>query len=595
MKRVLILLLTVLLLTGCAAGKEPEEKQTEPVAEFTKPVSLYVPDSPIEQQTAGAVKVYKPQEPCVGFAALEGSVVLVTDLSKLMLMDSETGELGAAVKAGESISTRTPDFAFSGEGITYYREEGRELVFLSAALRQKMITEIPEGIAGRPCVDIENQIVYYSKDNQIWAQNMQTGESSLLFGENSQYVEPVAIHLNGSMLACAFTDEYGQESLLYLDAATGAVVEEAQQLLTLQTGSDQYLVSRMDGITQQLVYGIVGGENQLLQLDEPLCELFSMNGGYRYTLEGGVLDLDFYDFTTGTHSAHLRLEGVTELKALSGDGKYIWILADGSDGETLYRWDVTKSATGSSQSYLQPLHTRNNPDVQGLAQCAERAQALTDQYGIHVTVGEAAATATGGYEVVTEYQVPALNGMMDTLEEIMKQFPEGFLQESLSEGSIHISIVREISGGREVVQFYEDSDAHILVAVTENFHRNLLRGLAYVMDSHVLGGSDAYDDWKDLNPEGFEYDLSYYFYKNHENSAYLTEENRAFVDAYAMTFPHEDRSLLFVYAMMDGNSAYFATDTMQEKLALICRGIREAYGYEWYEDPLLWEQYLINE
>lgn len=589
MKRVWIILMMVLLLAGCAARKEQVAEQTEPVAEFVKPISLYVPDSSIEQQTAGAVKVYEPQENCIGAAALDGKVVLVTDLSKLILMDSETGELGTAVKVGETISTDTPDFTASREGITYYREEGRELVFLSSTLRQEMTVEIPKGITGKPCVVRENQEVYYTKDNQLWAQHLQTGETRLVYGQDCQSIQPVAGILKGTILVCNYVNTDGEESVLYLDPVTGDVAEGTQEILNLQAGADQYLVSRKDGIVEQLIYGTVDGENCLLNLELPIYDVFAMNGGYQYRLADGVLELDFYDFADGTQSAKLRLENVTELLGISNDGKYFWILAKEKETTRLYRWDVAMSLTSNGEAFASPLYTRENPDVAGLEQCAQRAQELTDRYGIYITTEE---DVSGGYVLTEEYQVPALNQMLDTLETVLEQFPEGFLQESLSEGSIHISLVREIAGGKDVVQFYEKGDAYIIVAATENFHQNLIRGLAYIIDSHVLGGSDAYDEWQELNPQDFSYDLSYYFYNKHLDSEYLTEEKRAFVDAYAMTFPHEDRSLLFAYAMMEDCGAYFTTDTMQAKLALICDGIRDAYS--WYEEDFLWEQYLTE-
>ena len=143
-----------------------------------------------------------------------------------------------------------------------------------------------------------------------------------------------------------------------------------------------------------------------------------------------------------------------------------------------------------------------------------------------------------------------------------------------------------------MVQFYERNDAHIVVAATENIRQNILRGLAYVIDSHVLGGSRVYDDWKDLNPDGVDYDYNYYFYADRADSVYLTNEKRAFVEAYAMTFPHEDRCLLLAYAMMDGNSAYFTSDTMQAKLSAGCQGIRDAYDVDGEDLP--WEQYLAE-
>lgn len=591
MKRVLVFLMAVLLMTGCAVGENVDETQAAPVAEFMKPGSLYMENSPIEQQTAGAVKVYKLEEPCIGIAAMDGNVVLVTDLSKLILMDSETGELGAAIKVGEMISTQTPDFTASPKGITYYREEGRELVFLSSTLRQQQTVEIPEGIFGYPCVSRANEEVYYCKDNAIYAQHLQTGQIRLLFSGAYESAQLKTGHLDGTILACDVTDAEGMETILYLDASSGDILADSNWLFALQTGSDSYLLDRKDGLVEQTIYGTLGGENHVLNLEQPVEILPQMHGGYRYCVVNGALEIDFYDFLSGTHSGRVRLAGVTEAPvSVTADGKYIWILA----ADQLYRWDVSMTPTGKKESYLETLYTRENPDVNGLAQCVQRAQELTQQYGIYVTIGEEAAAITGGYEITSEYQVRALTQMMDELETVLQQFPEDFLQESLAAGDIHIGLVRAISGGREVVQFYKNGEAYILVAAADNVRLNILRGLSYIIDSHVLGNSLVYEDWKSLNPEGFDYDYTYSFYKEHKDSVYLTNKNRAFVDAYAMTFPHEDRSLLFAYAMMEENADYFTSEIMQAKLALICEGIREAYGYWWSDETFLWEQYLME-
>lgn len=592
MKRVLVFLMALLLLTGCTAGENVDETQSATVAEFTKPSSLYVENSPVEQQTAGGVKAYKLEEPCTGIAAMGGNVVLVTDLSKLILMDAETGEPGKAIKVGETISAQTPDFSASPKGLTYYREAGSELIFLSTTLRQVQTVEIPQGISGYPCVSRANEEVYYCKDNGVYAQRLQTGEIRLLFSGTYESVQLKTIHLNGTVLACGVTDAEGRETTLYLDAASGEILADSNWLLALQTEGNSYLVNRKDGIVEQTIYGTLGGENHVLNLEQPVELLPQIRGGYRYGIVNGALEIDFYDVVSGIHSGHVRLEGVTEEPvSVTADGKYIWILA----ADQLFRWDVTMTPTGTEEIFLEPLYTRENPNVDALAQCAQRAQELTEKYGIHVTVGEEVAAVSGGYEITSEFQPAALQQMMDELETVLQQFPENFLDESLAAGDIHIGFARAISGDREVVQFYQDSDACILVAAAENVRLNILRGLSYIIDSHVLGNSRAYDAWKTLNPEGFDYDYAYYFYQNHKDSVYLTNENRAFVDAYAMTFPHEDRSMLFAYAMMEGNADYFATDTMQAKLALICEGIRDAYGYLQSDARFLWEQYLMEE
>ena len=46
--------------------------------------------------------------------------------------------------------------------------------------------------------------------------------------------------------------------------------------------------------------------------------------------------------------------------------------------------------------------------------------------------------------------------------------------------------------------------------------------------------------------------------------------------------------------MMDGNKYLFELDIMQEKLMLLCKGIREAYKLEKSVDTYPWEQYLAK-
>lgn len=593
MKRLIPILLAVLLLAGCGAKQQIEIPETEPAVEIAAPVSIYMANSSVEQQTSGAVKVYVPEDDTyIGMAAMGDKVVLVSDLSKLILMDSQTGELGATVKVGETISCEATDFTVSDQGISYYREEGRELVSLNTSLQQEAKVEIPEGISGHPCVSHTNQEVYYTKDKEVRALHLQTGISRLVKSQVCESIELVASHLDGTMLACKVIDEQGSETMLYLDSATGQTLDDANQLTDLQTGNTEYLVSRTEGMVSQQIYGSVGGKNHTLTLDEPLTAAFQLNGGYCWRMEDGSLVMDFYDFTTGTHSAQVRMVGVNEPISVAADSKYIWILAMEGQTEMLYRWDISLSATGNNHSYLEPLYTRDFPDTQGLEQCAQRAQELEDKYGIRVRVGTDAITVTGGNELVDEYQVPVLTEMMDRLEETLVCFPEGFLQESLAKGELNISLVRAISGGKEMVQFYEAGNAYVVLAASENVEENFLHGVAYIIDSHVLGNSRDYDTWKSLNPKGFDYDYSYNAVESHADSSYLTDDNRAFTDAYAMTYPHEDRCRLFVYAMMEGNESTFTTKTMQAKLKRMCQGIREAYGYEKNGKTYLWEQYL---
>ena len=593
MKRLIPILLAVLMLVGCTAKEEPASTETEPVVEVTEPVNIYMANSSVEQQTGGEVKVYVPEDGnYIGMAPMGDQIVLVSDLTKLILMDRETGELGASVKVGETISCEATDFTASEEGVSFYREDGQELVFLNTSLQQEAKVEIPEGISGHPCVSHTNQEVYYTKDKEVRALHLQTGIARMVKSQVCQSIELVASHLDGTILACKVIDEQGQESMLYIESATGQTLDDATQFSAMQTGENQYLVSRTEGLVEQQIFGAVDGAPQTLTVPDTLTAAFRMGGAYCWRMENTTLIVDFYDFSSGIHSAQVRMVGVNEPISVAADEKYIWILAKEGETEMLYRWDVTQSPTGNTFSYIEPLYTREFPDTQGLEQCAQRAAELNEKYNINVLVGKDAIAVNGGYELLDEYQVSALTEMMDKLEEVLVRFPSKFLKNSLAKGTMNISLVRSIPGDKEMVQFYEGGNAYVVLAATENIEENFLHGVAYIIDSHVLGNSRDYDTWKGLNPDGFDYDYSYYLIDSHADSKYLTDESRAFVDAYAMTFPHEDRCRLFVYAMMEGNESYFTTKTMQAKLKRMCQGIRESYGYEKNGKTYEWEQYL---
>ena len=593
MKRLILVLLAVFMLAGCAPKEELSSGEKEVQGEQTQNVNIYIANSSVEQQTKGAVKVYVPEEDTyIGMSTMGENVVLATDLTQLILMDGETGDLGASIKVGEPISCEATDFTVSEHGVSYYREDGQELVFLDTQLRQQAKVEIPADISGHPCVSHANQEVYYCKDKEVRALHLQTGISRLVKSQVCQSIELVASHLDGTMLACRVINEQGAENMLYLDSATGQTLDDVSRLTDIQTGATEYLVSRTEGIVDQQIFGSLDGEAQVLTVEEPVTAVFPLNGAYRWYMDEGTLVMDYYDFATGTHSAQVRMVGVGEPIAVAADSKYIWFLAMEGETEMLYRWDVSASPTGNAHNYIIPLYTRSEPNVQGLQQCAQRAMELKEKYGLYVHVGEEALEVTGGYELVSEYLVPSMSAMMDRIEVLLSQFPSGFWEESLAKGDLHISLVRSIAGNKEMVQFYENGDAYVLLQASENIEDNFLHGVAYIIDSHVLGNSRDYDTWKKLNPEEFDYDYHYYNYQKYGDSEYLSDENRYFADAYAMTFPHEDRCRLFVHAMLDGNEEIFKTDAMQAKLKRMCQGIRESYGYEKDGNTYQWERYL---
>ena len=114
----------------------------------------------------------------------------------------------------------------------------------------------------------------------------------------------------------------------------------------------------------------------------------------------------------------------------------------------------------------------------------------------------------------------------------------------------------------------------------------------HIMDGKILSDCRTYYHWGNLNPEGVDYFEDYTGYLTQDMSEYLEDENRVFIDAYSASFPREDRARIMEYACMPGNARYFRSATMQRKLEVLCRGIREAFELDAEPGTLLWEQYL---
>lgn len=590
MKHLVWILLAALLLTGCGI-KTPTDEADAPVA-VSEPVSLYMANTSVEQQTGGAVTAYVPEAAeYLGMAAMDGNIVLVTGQSRLVLLDGEKGSVITSVDLGATLESME-DITVSDQGISYYCRGAGELVMLNTRLQEVQTLVLPEKFPDNFCVSHETQEVYYCNGTQIRAVQLQTGISRMVKTLTGQNAELTGCQLEGTILSCRITDGQGVIRDLYIDSTTGQTIEEAKRLLYLKSDGDQFMVGRYDGIHYQQLFGKADGQIQNFTLSHQVTPAFGMGGAYRWYMEDSALVLDYYDFEAGVHSAQTRMLGVSEPMSIDAAGQYIWLLATEGNVPMLFRWDPEAIRLETQTPCVEPLYTLEQPDEKGLAECEALAKELEAKYGVQVRIGPEAAQVTGGNTVTAEHQVPVLRRLLEQLDEALATFPKNFLAESVARGEMIICLVREINSGSNMVQFYVDGDAYILLSAREHIVQSLYHGVAYVIDSHVLGNSRDYDTWMKLNPSGFDYDYSYHIHETHSDSEYLTGDNRAFVDTYAMTYPHEDRCRLFVYAMTEGNESVFENLTMQAKLKRMCQGIREAYGYERNGNTYPWEQYL---
>ena len=349
---------------------------------------------------------------------------------------------------------------------------------------------------------------------------------------------------------------------------------------------------------QQTAFGIRGEIPQSLHVPQPGEEVRggrapipATNVVVDYKMTEAGLELTAYDLNTGKCAARTVLPGVQSPLSFCGSGSVVSVLATDSatSAPTLYRWDMSKSPVTDGSVHAGPLYTAENPDTEGLAECRKLADTYETQYGVKVLLWQDAVKTSGGYTLSPEYQPQVIQEMLEKLQPVLEQFPENFLQKTVEAGWIRIALVRDIAEGDDWVQFWEEGDCWIILSADTDVAASALQGVAYGIDSHVLGNSREFDTWADMNPADFTYTFSTHV---SGNAAYLSGENRAFVDQRSMTYPHEDRCRIFYYATLPDRTEMFRSPIMQAKLLRICKGIREAYNLQKKTETYIWEQYL---
>ena len=576
MKRFLLLVVLLLLLAGCHADvTDGTEETTEPQS-----LTLYSPNSEIEQNTAGAVRLYATEARYSSLSFMGQKLLLRSNDNKLTALTGSQAE----VLATYQMDSNSPALYVGQTGIAYYRMTDNSVVTCNPMLQQTGVIPLPEKISGIPVVSLAKQEIYYCTGLQLRALDMSTGISRLLKEFSAGTPGLTGSLFDGSILIC----QAAEKETHYISSANGQTLSKDPGVQHVTTDAERYFLFREDGGIQQMIFGSLDSQPRSFHLTGGNVRgIPEMNGAISCLEDDAGLDLSFYDFATGKRTASVVIPGIKELSALASDGKVIWLLAMQGNTQTLLRWDITLSSTDDAATYTGPLYTAANPDTAGLAQCQKKADSLTKSYGLRFRLNQDALKVTGGYSFKPEYQVANVNAFLDALSPVLAQFPSGFWSKTLRSGKIYLGLVREIAGEEDYVLYHKDGNAYIVFALGADIPTCLYDATGYLVDSFVLGNSRDYDDWNLLNPEGF-------VYGEKPSAMHLTDSGRSFIDEQATKSPRDDRQRIFAYAMQADKANYFSTDTMQAKLRLVCSGIRESYGLEKQKVAYPWEQHLAE-
>ena len=614
MKRMIWIALAALLLCGCAqtSPEDTAPASTEtlpPLTEATEPVGIYEAFSDLEIQTGGTVRSYQPGPEDVYGMRLMGGDVLIFSGTQTTTLTRYTGEklypIGQ-ITLDCWIAPEDASFQITDHGITFFQEATQHLIFLDNDLKEVSRLELPPDLQGKPVLSMDRTQIYYCTADAVRVLDTTAGLDKLLKSISYPYQTVCNMLLNDSILRCDLIDDHGRTYAMFLSTLTGELVAEHRRSLELTSDGPMYFASAADGLLQQVLFGQKGQDVQVLYPADAFAKPWIQEEAQAVVTASVNEDatiLDRYDLNTGLRTASVALPDGVEPWYIESTGDHVYVLAmDTHAGiPVVLRWNWTLSPVTDETVYTGQRYTAENPDSEGIAQCAALAREIGNKYGIQILVGpDAALREPWDYDLEMEYQVSLIRRELDVLAQLLSLFPDGFIKKL--PGDINLCLVRSITGSAESgsldaaggIQFWAGEEAYVAFAAGDALPQTFFHEMFHIIDSKVLSVCRVYYHWENLNPEGCEYFSDYTSYLTEDVSQYLGEEDRVFIDAYSMCYPREDRARIMEYACMEGNSHYFQSETMQNKLKTLCEGIRKAFGLENYQEPLLWEQYLAQ-
>ena len=600
-KSLLLLLVLLVLLAGCGE-KAPQTEPTTPTQGTTgsqEPTVPAVPEHPLTESTGGAVETVVPNGNGFHTAIPFGEDLLLIREWELVMLEGPD-----RIPAVTRPQKYDKLFVLPAGVACWMKEEGY-ILFLNSRLAEAGRLQMPADFTGEPFLTEDGKVLYYSTGSQIYALEMESGISRPVYRSPEKQLVLTDILCDGSVLRCQ--ERVGAErQVRILDTRNGEILATGKDYNSLIAEGGGFYVELTQTRIPQVVFGTGDGEMGTIQGLE--------DGGTRYPMpeqdmllvvyerEGG-LQLDRYDLVSGKRTASLMLPGVSKLWDLRTDeaGK-VWFFCDAED-EPLCCWDPEKSPLTEEKLYTQPYFTAENPDEAGLAEMAARAEELADRFGIEILIWEDRPEGLPEDQVfVPEYLVPRYEQYLPVVEKVLNRFPEGFFTQAMEArgGVLRLYLVQQVLGVPEMgtgyrdqgVQLWNEKDSLIIVPLTEDLEQDLYHMLMHVVESRIFAKASSFDRWNNLNPKDFTYENDYTLDPDQVMEAYLTGENRYFIDTFSMSFAKEDRARIFEYACMPGNEEYFRSAAMQTKLKRICEGIRSAFGLNRYQGELIWEQYL---
>lgn len=599
-----LILLFCLLLGGCGRSLP---SQTLPTEEALAPSEKPRAGSAPQVYYDGALQLSSPGiSNATGLYAFgDGLLVLSgTETTTLTLLSEDGLNATASLTLSFLLDPGDPSLCL-GEGyLSYFDSTEGETVVLDALLKPVSHIPAPEDLQGVPILSGDRNCLYYCASDGVRVWDLETGLRRRIKEMAAEDQRLTGLALGDTVLTCSTAS-----GTALLSAEDGRLLYETSGEMKLSGENGKYCLSIPLGLGEALLSGEEGGLPQLFLPEDAAskCYFLPSRAGAVTHARREENRLDYYDLPTGRRVSTLTLSAnLVPMAVADTPSGALYLLAELSDIHSciLLRWEAGPDnalAAADETDYRTPWLTADHPDPAAWVQCSAYASQLSRQYGISVLIGEEAARVQPwDFSLEPETQPGILLRELERLEKRLSRLPSSILLQTASHfSSLNLCIVRSVTGTAESgnpapavgAQFLDGTDAYVVITAGKYGEQSLYRELFHAMETHILTGSSALDQWSKLNPQEFTYTYGGSDTPDYPDS-WLAGEYRAFLDSCAMTFPKEDRSRIFEAALEPGNKETFQPWMMQRKLKTICLGIREAYGLTESTESYPWEQYL---
>ena len=284
-----------------------------------------------------------------------------------------------------------------------------------------------------------------------------------------------------------------------------------------------------------------------------------------------------------------------------------YFFTDFVDGSCrLMFWDVGVDSVGADLQ-MAPLGAAQQPQAVPEQQLYNRAAQLSARFGVDIRIAEQCTADYSHYDTSPLTDPVFIRSALDTLEETLSLYPEGFFRQ-LPYGAVE-SIRIELVGGLtakdnvdthpvSVGAFTQDMDSYY-VMVLDGFllqPQTLFHEFSHIIDARLKWDSAIREDalfseetWLALQPEGFRYAMTYTQVPG-ESLHFM--DSGFFISEYALTYPTEDRAVLMEAAMNNFAWDFESGSGAREKLQYYADCIRDCFDTEGWPETTLWEQVL---